>query len=342
MNTYRLFPAIYFILLLIPYSYGQHRVQLKEVPLVYSNISENKEGVLNLNGHPLENADPFFKLENIRSAVAGSKTGLQFDFDNAKFSGTIYYGLFPEVLPKYPQLVFFKKYARISAGKAEINIAELKGKYDIANWEQNGFGQLGYRIVDQHGKLIYDGRINFEGKGPFEIGLSIIEGPFVNKISDDEVTISFVTNEACSPYIEVNGEEYRAPQQRMNMKGDSRHEINIKGLSPATSYDYKVVFGNYAESYAFKTATEKGSREPFIFAYTSDSRAGRGGGEREIYGTNAYIMKRMAALAVKSGAGFFQFTGDLINGYSSSVGETEFTIGKLEKKPGSLLALHAV
>jgi len=31
---------------------------------------------------------------------------------------------------------------------------------------------------------------------------------------------------------------------------------------------------------------------PFTFAYTSDSRAGSGGGERNIYGVNAYIMKK--------------------------------------------------
>jgi hypothetical protein len=34
-----------------------------------------------------------------------------------------------------------------------------------------------------------------------------------------------------------------------------------------------------------------------------------------IYGANAYIMKKMAALSYQQGAAFVQFTGDMIDGY---------------------------
>ena len=108
----------------------------------------------------------------------------------------------------------------------------------------------------------------------------------------------------------------------MNMLGDITHEIRIDGLTPDTEYAYTVHYGDHSETHSLKTATPKGSRTPFVFAFTSDSRAGNGGGERNIYGTNAYVMKKMAALAAKKGAAFFQFTGDMINGYSSSIGET--------------------
>jgi hypothetical protein len=37
-----------------------------------------------------------------------------------------------------------------------------------------------------------------------------------------------------------------------------------------------------------------------------------------IYGANAYIMKKMAALSYQQGAAFVQFTGDMINGYLSN------------------------
>jgi hypothetical protein len=83
-----------------------------------------------------------------------------------------------------------------------------------------------------------------------------------------------------------------------------------------------VHYGNYRETYSFKTAPLAGSRKPFVFGYTSDCRAGSGGGERDLYGVNAYIMKKMAALASYENAAFFQFTGDMIDGYSSSIGKT--------------------
>ncbi|MDM8563707.1 metallophosphoesterase, partial [Candidatus Marithioploca araucensis] len=65
------------------------------------------------------------------------------------------------------------------------------------------------------------------------------------------------------------------------------------------------------------------SRKPFVFAYASDSRHAQGGGERRIEGTNAYIMKRIAALIRFKKAAFMQFTGDMINGYLNSVEQTK-------------------
>lgn len=42
-----------------------------------------------------------------------------------------------------------------------------------------------------------------------------------------------------------------------------------------------------------------------------------------IYGANAYIMKKMTALAYAEGAAFLQFTGDMINGYLTNYEETQ-------------------
>ena len=293
-----------------------------QIPIVYSNIVPDNNGNLVFNNAKLTNYQPFYTLENIRINPAGSEKGLVFDFRNSDFNGRIYYGLLSKKKPKYPQTVFFKKSTSIKGGVAEINISELKGRYDIADWENTGRSKLGFRITNSYGKIIYDGKTNVEGKGPFETGLSIIEGPFVNRVTESEAVISFITNKPCSPYIEVDGKTFRAPNKMMNMAGDIEHEIIINHLLPATEYIYTVNYGEYSETYSFKSSPEPGSRKQFVFAYASDSRAGKGGGERDIYGTNAYIMKKMAAVALKMNASFFQFTGDLIDGYSTSIGET--------------------
>ncbi|UCC45024.1 MAG: hypothetical protein JSU65_03625, partial [Candidatus Zixiibacteriota bacterium] len=81
---------------------------------------------------------------------------------------------------------------------------------------------------------------------------------------------------------------------------------------------YTVIYGEYRDSYTFRTAPLPGSRLPFTFAYTSDGRANYGGGERDLHGTNAYMLKRIGVACVTREARFLQYTGDLIGGYSSS------------------------
>ncbi|NOX86670.1 MAG: hypothetical protein GXO86_12030 [Chlorobi bacterium] len=293
-----------------------------QIPVVYSNIVPDSSGDLYFDNGKLTEKQTFYTLYNIRIQPKGTEKGILFDFNNRDFYGTIYYGLFPKELPVYPELVFFKKSSKIRDGKAEINISDLKEKYDIAGWEETGKAMLGYRIVNSSGRIIYDGRIRVKGKGPFNVDLSIIEGPFVNRVTDNEVYISFITNKPCNPYVEVNGHEYHSVSRMGNPLGDVVHEIKIDHLKPDSSYAYSVHFGENVETYQFKTAPKPGDKQPFVFAYTSDSRAGAGGGERDIYGTNGYIMKKMAVVALANNAAFFQFTGDMINGYSSNIGET--------------------
>jgi len=303
--------------------------QQLQVPKVLSNITYDENGVLNFVSPktgakaPLVDNKRFITADNILVNPVGTETGIKFDFNNKDFWGTMYYGMYTEQKVKYPQPVFFRKSEKIKNGVVEVNLKALSGKFDIAGYEHRGMMKIGYRIVDKNGKIIYDGKINISGKGPFKTALSIVEGPFVNMQTDKSAVISFNTNFPTAAYVEVNGQKYKSSGVMMgNMKGDLHHEIKVDGLEPDTEYEYTVVYGEQKESYSFKTNPRKGSRKPFVFAFTSDSRAGSGGGERNKYGTNAYIIKKMAAVALAKGADFFQFTGDMINGYSDNIAET--------------------
>ncbi len=262
----------------------------------------------------------FFTLDNIRIEPKETEKGLFFDFNNEEFYGTIHYGLFAKNSSLYPHPVYFRKNAKIIEGKAEVDISVLKGKYDIAGWEESGKARVGYRITDNYGKIIYNGIIDIKGKGPFNVDMSVIAGPYINNLTENQVVIWFETNKQCSAYVEVNGQKYT--ESELNSNGGKYHEITIDNLKSDTKYNYTVHYGKNQLSYYFTTTPTQGSRNPFTFAYTSDSRAGSGGGERDVYGVNAYIMKKMAVLAAHNEASFFQFTGDMINGYSSSIGKT--------------------
>lgn len=306
---------------------SQVEINNSQIPSVYHNIKTNEAGFIvfvspetGLESLLFETPD-FVKLGDLRTTITGTKKGLKIDLKNDKINGIVYFGLYADTDVKFPQPVFFKTTSKLKKGVAKIDIAQLAGKYDIANWEEKGVAKLGYRITDDKGQIIYDGKIYAYGTGPFEPGLSVVEGPFINLLGSNEVTISFTTNMPSSPFVEVNGRKYEAKQIMANMKGDINHEILINHLTPDTDYEYTVVFDKVRETYSFKTAPANGSRQAFTFAYASDSREGKGGGERNIHGTNAYIMKKMAALAVFEKSTFMQFTGDMINGYSTNTND---------------------
>ena len=186
----------------------------------------------------------------------------------------------------------------------------------MIGWEKNGKGTLGYRVADERGNMIYDGVISFKGTGPFQIDDTIIEGPFVNLLTEQGAVISFKTNNELRCEVEVNGKKYKS-------KKGTQHEIQLKGLDSDKVYEYKVIYGGNTQSYSLKTAPKPGSRTKFTFSYASDSRSGSGGGERHLGGVNAYIMKKIMAINMLKGVSFMQFTGDMITGYNSNMDETE-------------------
>lgn len=299
----------------------------QSIPAAYANIHADENGLYILHpesGDKLEfiSADSDLSPDVFVRAARGASIGLDFDFADASLQGLLYYGFVPTENVRFLQPVWFKYAEKITDGKASVNITAMKGKYDIVGWEISGRGLLAYRVSNSGGELIYEGRIGFKGKGPFEPTLTLTEGPFVNRITSESVTITFSTNQLCSPTVSIDGTVYTEKQRMMNPVGTTRHEILINKLMPATTYTYTVHAAEQSISHQFTTAPPPGSRKPFAFGYASDSRKAMGGGERNMKGVNAYMVKRIAALSVSQGAAFLQFTGDMINGQLSAIEET--------------------
>ncbi len=289
------------------------------IPEVFSNIHYDKACKLY---HQFEGeryyADDYITkltLSNLQGSPKATKSGIVFNFRDATLDGILYFGLIDYSDSKHPSPVWFKKTAQIYSGKATIKIKKyLSGKYDMSSWEKDGGGTLGYRVVNAKGEILYDGVIafNYSNEAGFSIAKTIIEGPFVNLVTPHSVTLSFNTNKALVAKIRVENNTYSSPKET------THHEILVDNLKPNTKYSYQIDIGDNTQSYTFKTAPLLGSRKPFVFAYASDSRAGQGGGERNVYGVNYYVMRKIAALAHYKEAAFMQFTGDLVNGYSNT------------------------
>ncbi len=284
-----------------------------DVPASYSNIAYDEQGRLYMaNGEERYYEDTTagkYSIEQLLGSPIATEKGVQLDFGDLK--GTITYGLIPYGQAPHPLPVFrFKK--ELEKGKVEIDILEdFQYPYDFVNWQENKFMTIGYRVASKKGTVLFDGEVTVKGEGPFEISPSIYEGPFVSGVHDKCAVIWCRTTSETSVELEINGAMFPS-------KPGTFHEWKIEDLQPNTKYDYTVHYGGLKQHYHFTTSPEKGSREPFVFAYASDSRHGKGYGERKIWGANAYIMKKIAALAYKENAAFVQFTGDMIDGYLTS------------------------
>ncbi len=307
--------------LLVLFFLGTFVILAQDLP--YNNLYvKNNKSYIKINGKKYSEIKSTFYnkyrheqnigFKNFEDCAYGLKNSIAFDFNSKRLNGKLYYGLIPSDT-KYPQPVFFKVSSKIKKGKAKINLMPLlTGKYDFINWQKTGIGKLGYRVVNEKGDIIYDGRLNFTfdfKTKVFKVVASIIEGPFVNKLTDNSATISYRTNIDAITILEANKKSYRDKISCRN------HEFTISNLKSNTKYEYTVKTKTHSEKYYFTTAPEKGSKTSFTFAYASDSRKGNGGGERNISGTNAYIMKKLSAAASLYNVKFFQFSGDLINGY---------------------------
>lgn len=251
-----------------------------------------------------------FTVNQLINGITGTEKGLAFDFSDSLLNGTLYYGLIPVGDGKYSIPVWFNRSVKIAGGKSEVNIKDNLAKtYDMTGWQQKGYGLLGYRITSAEGSIIYDGKIEFIVADPFLVSNTIVDGPFVDNITESSAAISFITNYDCEPSVTVGEREYE-------LQPGKKHELTVTELLPGKEYVYKVRAGNTVFEAKFKTSPKKGDNSKFTFAYASDSRSAMGGGERSVYGANVYVMRKIMALAAFKGVDFMQFTGDLVNGYA--------------------------
>ncbi|HEY0679638.1 MAG TPA: metallophosphoesterase family protein [Chitinophagaceae bacterium] len=291
--------------------------QLPRIPASYSNIHYSDSGRLYFQKGEerfyADTAKARFTLQQMHGSPEGGSDGITLNFGVIK--GTLVYGLIPYGKAPHP-LPVFRLSAPLQNGKVVINLkTNFRDPYDMVGWQQSGILHLGYRLMDERGMILYDGVVSVTGKGPFTIVPAIYDGPYVSNLTHNSAVVWFKTDQAVAAGVTVNGKKYGSPQAA------THHEITVNDLKPGTKYEYTVEYGSLSQTYSFKTAPNPGSRKPFVFAYTSDSRHANGGGERMIYGANAYIMKKIAALAYQQNAVFMQFTGDMINGYLSNKDE---------------------
>ncbi|MEN9637278.1 MAG: hypothetical protein RL077_5682 [Verrucomicrobiota bacterium] len=314
MNASRI---LFSLLTASPLAFGANAPRA-EIPAVLSSLSYGPDGKLFLekNGQrlpELEKKDAG-SLPQLLGEPTGNEIGVALDFKQPDLNGSIAFGPYPEDA-EFPTVAFLAKSTKLTEGRAQLDFkATFTGPNDFFKLKETGRGIIGYRVINAEGRILYEGRIAFEGKGPYRVLPTIIEGPFVNEVAPTGCVISFETQVPLVASVTVDGKTFR------DASAATHHEITLDGLKPATTYPYAIRYGDREARRSFKTAPAPGSRQPFTFAFASANRATTGGGERDFGGTNYSSTRAVMAAAVLRGAVFMQASGDMTNGANSTTG----------------------
>lgn len=292
------------------------------IPNVYHNIFSSEKGNYFVDKDGNKNYEnhkkAIWRFEDFEEIEQGAENGILLNFKK-DFDGIVIYGLYPDEKMEHPNAVFFKKPVTIVDGKALLKIRPtLSGKYDLANWETKKRGVIRYRVFDDKNNIITNKRIVFSvDDKTFKVEPGITAGPFITSLTPEGFTLTFWTNVPAKAEITINNKVY-------NSENTKKHVIHISGLQTDKDYDYKIDLGVDKLVSHIKTAPKSNDKIDFSFAFASDSRGGTQLGESQANGHNAYIMRKMAALATYKNVDFFQFTGDMINGYKSDIEQMRF------------------
>jgi hypothetical protein len=279
--------------------------------------------------------DPAWILDGVRD---GNRGGLELDLSGVgklldgttveakDLVGKVWLGPYPfEAAETGFRYVRYRKSAAIRGGKGTLPIASLlREKYNSEQWTDHGTVAVRVELT-----LAKEGPDRSLGAvdtivswrledGAFRVAPTIVEGPLVGMITSDDPTRAVVSLRVSEPMpvtIEVEGAGRVA---RVTSEEESRrHEVALTGLSPSTSYRYRVLLGETPGCWhTMRTAPVPGGG-PVRFGFLSDSREGVGGGDLAHMGVNRRALEMLSAVAYREGAQFLLMGGDLVNGYTT-------------------------
>ncbi len=244
----------------------------------------------------------------------------------------IYYGVYqPDQLlslPRYRRSAVEEREEAGTSHSIRLNLKRLMNPViDAAELVRNNGGVIVYRIEVYNPKwvtsVLYERRFEFYGD---KLVPTVIEGPFVDLVTDTSVVISCETDLPVYGTLFVDDRTYRFDQD----KTETHFEKCITDLKPGSLHTYQVLIRNETLSamtrkYFFHT--QERCSASFSFAVMGDSRESYGGGENAFCGINYKVLQRFAMDAFNRGADFIIHTGDLVDGFTTSVTDLEMQFG---------------
>lgn len=222
----------------------------------------------------------------------------------------------------------------------------LRAKYDVGRVLERGVGVLRWRVEaldPTHGTTrVHDGRTAFsctptpctEDSELVQLP-TVVLGPFVDRVDHESATLSFETDVPTAALVAARSEGGRVRQGRSPI--GTWHEIRLTGLRPGVRYRYLPLVvdgrGRIAEGRSATFATWPAPDEDtrLTFAVLSDSRSGLGTADEQYAGTNRQVLGDLMLGALREGARFTVFVGDLIDGYRTHAGAVRYELRAWQK-----------
>ncbi len=235
----------------------------------------------------------------------------------------VYFGIFePDQqlpLPRFRHIAKedLKDYS--TQHQVTIDLKKMMQKsVDVSGMKEKGGGVVAYRIEiynpNDATACFYDQRFAFHDTS---IVPTIIEGPFVDMISETGAMISWETDLPVVGNVQING---RVIPSGTNTP-TTHFEIPVAALQSGKTYPYHVEiktdnFTPLSRDYAFRTPNHH--TDSFSFVIMGDCRGGIGGGERDFNGVNLKTLRKFLIDTYHDGADFVLIAGDLVDGYTTS------------------------
>lgn len=276
--------------------------------------------------------------EPTATITAGGQLIVRYETRRPSPGGAAYLGItLPEETLGVPRL---RKHAPISSVRGrrhQVTFALqqlLAPKVDVTDMRSEGRGTIAYRLEMLDARFgtsrLFDGRVSFRcsdkpcaASGTFVQTPTVTLGPFVDLVTPTSAVISWDTD------VPTAGRVLAIASGKRSVTFDSKqagthHEVTLSGLAADTPYRYYVLaLDRRAETVAtrpYSFATAPRVPRPFTFAVMSDSRSGVDVGEASYLGVNRLALEQLLRRAHESAAELVLFGGDLIDGYTTSVG----------------------
>ncbi|MFH1863252.1 MAG: metallophosphoesterase [bacterium] len=191
---------------------------------------------------------------------------------------------------------------------------------DINRFQERGGGTVALRFRLWADELLTFDRLfayRRDAGGFYHRAPALIEGPFMDCVSDTSVTLSWEFD--LPVFCRLEGKALGTPRDFPTP--ERRHEILLSDLAADQVYGYRIVWYSDGISFSseaqFRTAPPLGAETPFRFAILCDSRASFGGGEDAVEGVSQGVLRKLLYQAYNQGVSFILFPGDLVSGSTS-------------------------
>jgi 3',5'-cyclic AMP phosphodiesterase CpdA len=181
-------------------------------------------------------------------------------------------------------------------------------------------------------------------EGEFQRSVALIEGPFVDWVTDSGAVLSWKFDKPvrCKLDVSPGRLHFESPHPKQGF------EVSLVNLIPATRYSYTITWTESPQPPntfrgVFQTAPPAASSKPFKFAVLSDSRATYGAGDRSVEGVNQRTLQALLNQAYSRDVSLIVIPGDLVSGHTSDVTdlETQFRSWKRTVAPlGSRIPIY--